>query len=651
MPEAWTPRHAAASGRLRPMLAAWLGAEGSSPSIDALLTRLQWLQIAGGQTLMQQGEPGDAMYFVVSGRLRAFVDDGRGSAQPVGDVLRGETVGEAALLAGGMRRATVVAVRDCVLVRLQRADFDALVAQHPALALALGRQVLARHASAPSLPSPRRPGTMAMLPIGDGVDAVDFAQRLAAALRPYGRTRVVTGLPTAGDDAAAEAAVAMQLDELEAGHDFVLLVGRTADDAWTRCCTRHADEILLLADATRAPARHPLETDGPARRIGLARPDEVLVLLHPAGARSPRGTQAWLARRPVADHVHVRPALARDMARLARLQSRNAVGVVFAGGGARGLAHLGVYRALREHGVEIDCVGGTSIGAVVATYVASDQPPEVVEANARRAFASRPTGDVDWLPLLSLYKGRRLRSTLAHAVRDLVGFDADVEDLWKSHFSVATNFTQAREQVLRQGNLVRALLASCSIPGALPPVVHGGELLCDGGTFNNLPVDVMRRMRGVGRVIAVDIDRPEPARLGTDELPGRWALLLDRLRPRGARRLRLPWLPSYLRQMTTLYSRSRRLQARAQADLCLAPAAVPAVGLMDWHQLDRVVDAAYRETCRELAALEMPTVQWLAAAGVNPSAETPTSPASRTITASPREDLSIGGGLLERIAG
>jgi NTE family protein len=69
------------------------------------------------------------------------------------------------------------------------------------------------------------------------------------------------------------------------------------------------------------------------------------VLLHPADRRSPQGTRRWLDRRAVSGHVHVRPALERDLARLARLQSCTAVGLVLAGGGARGFAHLGVYRS------------------------------------------------------------------------------------------------------------------------------------------------------------------------------------------------------------------------------------------------------------------------------------------------------------------
>jgi NTE family protein len=612
-------------GLLRRHLEAMLG-DGSPSLVDDLLARLRVVEVAGGHTLVHEGDRGDSMYVVVSGRLRAFVACPDGGHRSVGDAIRGQWVGERSLVTGTPRSATVVALRDSVLACLDRTDFVRLAERHPALPMALARHVVARHPVDASAPGPlHRPTTMALLPITTGVDALEFAHRLAAALAPMGRAAVVgagrldhdlgqTGVSRAdAADIETKRRMALRLDAIEAEHDFVLLVGDASPTPWTHRCARHADEVLLLADATRGPALHPTEVECLMSRPPLARPSEVLVLLHPAGRRSPRGTRAWLARRPVADHVHIRPDLARDMARLARLQSRTAIGLVLAGGGARGFAHLGVYRALRERGVEVDCVGGTSIGAVMATYVASDQPYDVVEANARRAFATDPTGDVSWLPLLSLAKGRRLRATLRDAVSALVGFEADVEDLWKNHYSVATNFTQAREQVIRSGDLVRALLASISIPGALPPVAHGGELLCDGGSFNNFPVDVMRGLRGIGHVIGVDLDRIEPCRVEGDELPGRWALLRDRLRPRRRRRFRLPWLAAYLRQVTILYSTSRQRQAQRMTDLCFNPP-LERVGLMAWHRFDRIAEQGYRHACEHLDRAAPEVQAWLVSA-------------------------------------
>jgi NTE family protein len=248
-------------------------------------------------------------------------------------------------------------------------------------------------------------------------------------------------------------------------------------------------------------------------------------------------------------------------------------------------------------------VGGTSIGSVMAAYVASDQPLEDVMATARDAFRTNPTGDWSLLPLLSLIKGERLRRILHGAVHRLVGFPAQVEDLWKNYYCVATNYSKASEHVVRRGSLVKSLLASISIPGALPPVLHEGDLLCDGGTFNNFPVDVMRGMRGVGTVIGVDLNFRKPRRIDLEEVPTHWALLRDRLRPRGRRRYKLPSLASYLMQVTILYSMSRQRQSRQLTDLYFNPP-LDRVGMLEWNRFEQIVQQGYTHGTEVLAQWE-----------------------------------------------
>ena len=249
-------------------------------------------------------------------------------------------------------------------------------------------------------------------------------------------------------------------------------------------------------------------------------------------------------------------------------------------------------------------MGGTSIGSVMAAYVASDQPLATVMANAREAFRTNPTGDFNLLPLMSLIKGRRLRHILHEAVGSLVGFPAQVEDLWKNYYCVATNYSRASEQVVRRGSLVKSLLASISIPGALPPVVHEGDLLCDGGTFNNFPVDVMRSsMRGVGTVIGVDLNFRKPRRIELDDIPTSWALLRDKLRPRAQRRYKLPSLASYLMQVTILYSMSRQRQSQQLTDLYFNPP-MDRVGMLQWNRFEQIVQQGYAHGIQVLDGLD-----------------------------------------------
>jgi NTE family protein len=581
-------------------------------AIEMLRGRLRWLQLAGGETLMRQGEPGEELYLLVSGRLRVYIEED-GQRRIVREVPRGEVVGEMSLIADAPRSATVVAIRDSVLVSLGKDDFAQLQASSPQVTLALTRQIIARLRTERGPTVADRPVTMAVLPVSGGVDARAFAHELAAELAVRGRVVVLDAAeverrvqaeraPAPGaDDGHAQRSLAITFDELEGTHDYLLLVGDAEPTDWTHRCARHADEVLLLADAQATPAIHPNEAAFLVDRPPHAEAAEILVLLHPAGTAMPRDTRRWLARRPVRDHIHLRRGHAPDLARLARIQSRSAVGLVFAGGGARGFAHLGVYRALQERGIEVDYVGGTSIGAVMATLVATGRPWQELQAVARTEFGRGPTSDYTVLPLISLIKGRRLRRIVRLAVAEIAGEGAGIEDLWKNCYCIATNFSKASEMVLRHGDLVRSLLASAAIPGALPPVVMDGDLLCDGGTFNNFPVDVMRRMRGVGTVIGVDLALTKSRRIEIDEVPSGWALLLDRLRPRARRRYRLPSLSVLLINSTILYSLSRQRQARALTDLYFNPP-LERVGMLDWKRFDHVVRQGYEHALQVLGA-------------------------------------------------
>ena len=608
------------------------------PALDTLRGELQWVELDAGETLMTQGEPGDSMYLSISGRLRVYVRDDEGQEHVVREMARGQIIGEMALYTDEPRSATVVAIRDSVLVRLDKPAFDRLLSSSAQVSVALTRQMIKRLQTVPPNSDLARPVTIGLMAITAGVDAAGLTQALAAQLAlQWGDNKVCVvdaafidrtlheqGLAQKpADDAEANRRIALHLEELEAAFDYVLLLADDQPTPWTRRCSRRCDEMLLLADATQPPALHASEQQFMMSRSGRAEAAEILVLLHPAELRCPSGTKHWLARRPLAGHVHIRPALARDVARLARLQSRTAVGLVLAGGGARGLSHLGVYRAMVEQGVEVDWVGGTSIGGVMAALVAADQPLDETVDIARRAFGNKPTGDFNPFPLLSLIRGHRLKNIVSTAIQDLLGKQVDIEDLWKNCYCVASNYSQACEQVIDRGPLLKSLLASAAIPGALPPVLRDGDMLCDGGSFNNFPVDVMRSVRGVGKVMGVDLSYRRARRIEHDEVPGTWALLRDRLRPRKQRLFRFPSLVAYLMNVTVMYSNSRQRQAKRSTDLYFNPA-LDRVGMLQWDRFDHIVAQGLAHGRQLLAAMDADALRPYKTAGSAAAALTPT---------------------------
>jgi NTE family protein len=581
---------------------------------DALFAQVEpdltVLALRAGETLVREDERSEELFFVVSGRLRATRRLGQ-LKQLLGEIVRGETVGELALVTGEPRSATVVAVRDSLVARMTRPTFERILAGGPAISMSVMRTIIERFRREET--SRRAAGrvTICILPVTEGSDLGGFASALTDAIGSLGGSaRLLTAedygalpAPDRAEGGDPHGAVARWFAAAEVASTALLMLADREPTGWTRACLRRADEILLVADA-EAPVQ---VSEVEARLLDddsiAVRPLQSLVLLHDPLKRSPLGTRAWLDRRAVGRHIHVRPALDRDLKRLARLVTGRAVGLVLSGGGARGFAHVGVMNALSDAGLVVDVVGGASIGSAIGGLRAMDLLGDDLIRAARRIFVENgtPTGDYNLFPLISLAKGKRTRRIIEAAVAEIAGRDIGVEDTWITYFCVAANYSTSSEAVLTHGSLSRSLLASFAIPGALPPIVIDGHLYVDGSTVNNLPVDVMQRY-GVSKIIAVDLQTDRIRRVEFERMPNTLSLLLDRLR--GAKRhYDLPSLPEMLLNASALQSTGRQREMRAKADVCFRPR-LDGVGLLDWNKFDEAVRGGYETTREDIALLD-----------------------------------------------
>lgn len=214
---------------------------------------------------------------------------------------------------------------------------------------------------------------------------------------------------------------------------------------------------------------------------------------------------------------------------------RERVGLVLSGGAARGLAHIGVLKALEEQGVVIDAIAGTSMGAVVGGLYAagysiaeleqlataldwqqalSDAPPRADipfrrkqddrDFLVKQKLSFRDDGTLG-LPL-GVLQGQNL-AVLLEKLFARAGAVEDFDELPIPFRAVAADIATGEAIIFSQGHLALAVRASMSIPAVLTPVEVDGRLLVDGGIANNIPIDIARQM-GVDRVIVVDIGSP-----------------------------------------------------------------------------------------------------------------------------------------------
>lgn len=180
---------------------------------------------------------------------------------------------------------------------------------------------------------------------------------------------------------------------------------------------------------------------------------------------------------------------------------QSVLGLALGGGGALGAAHVGVLKALREHGVVPRVVAGTSAGALVGAAYAARLPLERIEQTVREAdwstFGSlRPT------PRLGLLDSAALLATI-----DRLGGEPDIEDLPRHFAAVATDLRTRQAVFLTSGPLGNALRATIAVPGVFSPIVIGDRVLIDGGLAANLPIEAAQHL-GATFTIAVRL-RPE----------------------------------------------------------------------------------------------------------------------------------------------
>ena len=173
------------------------------------------------------------------------------------------------------------------------------------------------------------------------------------------------------------------------------------------------------------------------------------------------------------------------------------LGLTLGGGGAFGAAHAGVLQVLAERGIRPGIVTGTSSGALVAAAYAAGVDQEAIE-RAVRAFRWRSIARWSFTPRWGLLDTR----TVTDAVVGALGEDPQIEDLPRRFGAFATDLRTRRGVILDSGPLSVALRASIAVPGLLPPVRRGAQLLADGGMVDNVPVQAARAL-GADRVIVV----------------------------------------------------------------------------------------------------------------------------------------------------
>lgn len=373
------------------------------------------------------------------------------------------------------------------------------------------------------------------------------------------------------------------LSSAERAHRRVVLVAFQDQEDWAGIAVNSADVVLLVTNSASS-----IET-----RLLRSRQRKILVVCRPhsrEGAQTPilderrSGVVDLSLNVRVSEDGHI---FVGDARRVARFAVGRATGLVLGGGGARGLAHIGALRALSSAGIEVDCIGGCSQGAMVAHLAAAYGIERVEECLAKFARVLSDPFSIarDYARGIGspfTFSGKGLAEAVAAT------FPSQYEVLEQAllpTFSVSTDITDSTTRIHRSGSVAFATLASMSVAGLFPPVKDpsDGHLLVDGGYAANLPVAEMRRFVGPrGRVVAVDV---EAKKIDFSEFFGDW-----RLGYVSKKKIDVFSELLYIRN----YQQLR--QDADKFDLCVRLESVQKFGFSEYSKIKEIASSAERET-------------------------------------------------------
>lgn len=597
---------------------------------------LEWLCVPGGDTLIASDEVPVGVYLVLHGRLRvthrsdanvSFVQEAR-----VGDV-----IGAGVLVNGDDRRFTALGLQDSEVGLLTRRVFEEMARCDPGLWQRLAEVLGAESGAVLRAPAPAaRTRHIAILPSAGYKPMDRFEIDLKTALQKApGGSRKVLVLDRDGFDERigkgsadnaigewddADRKILSKVEELASRHAIIVFVADPEREVWTQRCIRQSESVLIVAHASSE--KHTTAMEEMLLGSMAEHNDYRLVLLHPADEKTdPEGTPEWLNRRYGIKRVHhVRIDRPDHYERLARHLTGTAVGLVLGGGGARGQAHLGVVKALRDCDVHIDAVGGTSAGggiAALATYehdgASADKNFKPAIDKVERARRGQPRADQSvW------WDFDVAKEVVRHAFVDLAPFAAFslpfhslmqkeavekpakylsgrrwIEDLWLPFFCVSCDIgVRGGRMIHERGRLWRALCATTALPGVLPPVVMNGKILVDGGVVDNVPIGPMRE-RMTGLVIAVDVGEAHSELIGKKvlDLPVNMAVILSHLHPL----LEPITVPSLLTVVTSTMVLADSVRLHQAADVVIKPD-VSEFGMTDFEAQEDLIALGYNCT-------------------------------------------------------
>lgn len=545
-------------------------------ALQAMQTASTVREFSRGDALITQGEVAQALFYIQSGRFKVVVD----GVRTVAYIEAGEIVGELAFFAGGVRTADVIATRDAKVLRIARTDYLKIAEQYSELPHSLLKMVSTRLAAATARTrsiQTNMPRVIGVVPAANSKIPEPIFRDLCTGMEHALKAqRPVTLVRESMLDSPEHYTAWLATEESNGGY---ILVDCSGSEKWSNQVIRNLDALLIIADDRETNAACTQLEDNALQWVEAQ--SRTLAILHTQHEAKYQNTDRWLQTRAPALHHHLVCDRTTDFQRLARFLTGRAIGLVLAGGGALGCAHLGVIKALQKAAIPIDYIGGASAGAAMGGAIARGLSPDATLDQMEQMFVTERALKRLTIPIHSLLDptvfDRELQDRYGHA---------DIADLSVPFFAVSTNLSTSELHIHRRGPLWEAVRASGSLPTILPPFIdNDGHVLVDGGVLDNLPVTIMQTIkRGPNIVVALDaLNEHWFSDARYHQVRSRGALLRD-IALRRKPEENFPSIFETTQRSMVVTSRMASRGIDDENNILLTPPRLPNMQILDWHR-------------------------------------------------------------------
>ena len=554
-------------------------------------SKLDWVNLKRNEYLFKQHDTADGLYTVLLGKLEALIET---PLEPklLGFINPSETVGEMALITGDKRSASIRCYRNATLVKMSTEVFEELCKKQPSFALNIARIIIGRLKTSQNQRKEKQIFNNVAFYRADINPDTSNALSLLIRLYTKQKENYVFNIfsfrkrfklkPEVNIDLSYKEHINNWLNELEFEYNRIILDLRGFSIEVMRFLLDYCDLCIIFKTFGKDPIPSVQEQDFYSR-LNNSTQKMRLILCHPKHNSSPSNTKTWLENRPPMRHAHIQHGSMKDVNRIYRYLTGTSIALVLGGGGAKGIAHLGVLKALKEANIPIDYICGTSMGSIVAGIYAMFNDTDKTIEIARKIFSKNPTpkSDLNIIPKRSFYKGKRISDLL-----DLYCNGVDIEDLWLPFFAVSSNITNPKMNIITKGSIKTAVLASTAVPGLFPPIIIDNEVHVDGGIFSNLPIDIMMQ-ENIGTLIACRVNKE-----------------INVVDPKG---VKIPGILTTFMKSIMAYSDSFSDHLQQYVDIYFEPESNQ-YGLLDWKFTDKLIQLGYEHAKKVLEDVDLSTI-------------------------------------------